>query len=172
MSTATQSAVDRAAATTARYRAAGEAGAADALDGIFAPDVVLHSPITMRTVFRGPGQLLVVLRAAFASIDEIAYYEDLGDAHTRALFYRARVGRQEVEEATLVRLDDEARITEIRLWFRPLPGLTALMRSIGPKLARETSRPRAAIVAGMTGPLVGATRMGDAAAVKLVRPSS
>ncbi|MFA9270707.1 MAG: hypothetical protein ACEQSX_08110, partial [Baekduiaceae bacterium] len=54
-------------------------------------------------------------------------------------------------------VDDEARITGIRLWFRPLPGLTALMRSVGPKLARETSLPRAAIVAGMTGPLVGVT---------------
>lgn len=167
-----QSAVARAAETTSRYREAVEAGDVEDLLTTLAPDVVLHSPITMRTRFRGHDEMRALMRAVFASIDAIHYFEDIGDAATRALFYRARVGRQDVEEATLVRLDRNALIAEIRLWLRPLPGLTAVMGRIGPELAREQSRARAAVVAGLTAPLVAATRAGDALAVSLVRRGS
>ena len=71
-------------------------------------------------------------------IDGINFTDDVGDAHTRALFYTATVRGVEVEEATRVRLDDQARVTEITLWFRPLPGLTALMARARPA-AREAA---------------------------------
>jgi hypothetical protein len=113
-----------------------------------------------------------LLRALFASIENIKYYEDIGDATTRALFYRAHVGSQEIEEATLVRLNAEALITEIRLWFRPLPGLTAAMARLGPALAREHGRGRAVATAALTSPLAAVTRVSDALGVSLVRPNS
>jgi len=108
------------------------------------------------------------MHAVFASIDDISYFEDVGDAHTRALFYTARVGRQTVEEATLVRLDDDALITEVKLWFRPLPGLTAVMGALGPNLVRTRSRRRAIAAKVLTAPLVGLARVGDVVAVKLL----
>lgn len=166
------SAVERAAETTGRYRAAVEAGDIEGFLITLAPDVVLHSPITLRTQFRGHDQARALMRAVLASIQDIRYFEDVGDDTTRALFYRAHVGRQDLEEATLVRLNTDALITEIRLWFRPLPGLTAVMGRLGPELAGDQSRARPALVAGLTAPLVAATRTADALAVALVRPGS
>jgi hypothetical protein len=104
MTASDPSAVERAAETTRRYREAVEAGDVESLVATLAADVVLHSPITLRTEFRGHDDLRALMRAVFSSIEDISYFEDVGDATTRALFYRARVGRQEVEEATLVRL--------------------------------------------------------------------
>lgn len=169
MAVDTDPAVQRAADATRRFREAVEAGDIEAFLATLAPDVVLHSPITAGAVFEGREHVRTLLRAVLASIQDIRYFEDLGDAHTRALFYRARTGTQELEEATLLRLDDDALVTEIRLWFRPLPGLTALMGRLGPELAREHSRAKAALVAGLSAPLVAATRVGDRLAVSLVR---
>ena len=167
--TSTDPALERAAETTRRYRAAVEAGDVEAFLATLAPDVVLRSPITMRTDFHGHDDIRTLMRAVFASIEDIRYHADIGDATQRALFYRAHVGRQPVEEATLVRLDDDALVREITLWFRPLPGLTAVMGRLGPHLARERGRARAALVGGLVAPLVAATRAGDALAVSLVR---
>jgi SnoaL-like domain len=166
------SAVERAAETTRRYRVAVEAGDVEAFVATLAPDVVLRSPITLRTDFRGHDDIRTLMRAVFASIQDIRYHTDVGDAATRALFYRARIGRQPVEEASLLRLGDDALVHEVTLWFRPLPGLTAVMGKLGPYLAGERSRARGALVAGLVAPLVAATRAGDALAVSLVRPAS
>jgi hypothetical protein len=168
--TTTDPAIQRAAETTRRYREAVEVADVEGFLATLSPDVVLHSPITMREQFRGHDELRVLMRAVFASIEDIRYFEDVGDATTRALFYRARVGRQALEEATLVRLDGDGLVTEIRLWFRPMPGLAAVMGKLGPCLARERGRGRARLVAGLTAPLVAATRVGDVLAASLVRP--
>lgn len=143
MTTPDPSTARRAAETTRRYREAVEAADIEGLLATLAPDVVLHSPITMRTQFRGHDEMRGLMRAVFASIEDISYFEDVRDATTRALFYRAHVGRQDVEEATLLRLDGDALITEIRLWFRPLPGLATVMGKLGPLPGpRARARPR------------------------------
>ncbi|HEX8101268.1 MAG TPA: nuclear transport factor 2 family protein [Solirubrobacteraceae bacterium] len=158
-----------AAATTAALRAAAEAGDARAAAATFAPDVVLHSPITASGSFRGVAQVERVLEAVFAVLADIRYSDDVGDARTRALFYTARIGGRVLQEATLVRLDDEARIAELTIFFRPLSGLTALAAALGPRLARRHGRGRAVAVAAMTGPLAFATRAGDGLVVRLAK---
>lgn len=163
---------EQAAATTARWRAAVEAGDPDAWSRTLAPDVVLNSPITAATTFRGVDECRELLREVLQVIDGIAFTDDVGDARTRALFYTATIRGVQVEEATRVRLDDDARVTEITLWFRPLPGLTALMAGLGPRLARRQSRPKAAAAALMTRPLAAMTKSGDRIAVRLVKPDS
>jgi hypothetical protein len=158
----------RAAATTARYRGAVERGDVEGFLATLAPDAVLRSPITMRTDFRGREELRELLGAVFATVQDIAFFEEVGDARTRALFYRARVGAQPLEEATLLRLDEEARITELTLWFRPLPGLTAVMAGLAPRLAGRRSPARGVAAAALTGPLAALTRAGDGIGVRLL----
>lgn len=63
------------------------------------------------------------------------------EAVPRALFYYAHTGNQAIEEAQLLRLDNGGLITEITLFGRPLPGLTAVMADIGPRLLRRQNRP-------------------------------
>src|SRR4051794_1038078 len=122
MAATDQAAADAAAEMTARFRAAVEAGDPDGGAATLASDVVLHSPITDRVAFRGPDEVGELLRLVFATISDIRYFAEVGDARTRTLFYRGRIGAQPLEEATRLELDDRQRIREITLFFRPLPG--------------------------------------------------
>lgn len=143
------------------------------MDGFVAPlasGVVLHSPITATTQFEGVDQVRALMPHVLAVVEDISYTDDIGDAETRALFYTARIRGVDVEEATRVRLDDQARITHITLWFRPMPGLAALMAGLGPRLAATPAKAWA--VRAMTAPLAALTRTGDRVAVKLVRPGA
>lgn len=159
--------VEAAAATTKRFREAGEAGDLDGILATLAPDATLRSPITMTADFRGTDELRRLFEAVFQTISDIDYFEDIGDAETRALFYRGRIGSQPLEETLLVRLDGEARIRELTIFVRPLPGLTAMLDGLGPKLARHQGGGRSAVVAGMTKPLALITRSTDKLGVRL-----
>ena len=142
----------------------------DGFVATLAPDVVLHSPITSSLDFDGVEAVRALMPHVLSVVDEIAYTDDVGDAQTRALFYTARIGAVDVEEATRVRLDDQARITDITIWFRPMPGLAALMARLGPRMADTPAK--AAAVRAMTAPLAAMTRQGDKVAVKLVKPGT
>jgi hypothetical protein len=162
--------VEQAAATTARYRAAAEAGDVEGVLATCAPGARLNSPITTSTGFDGIDEWRSLLPHVFAVVENIRYTDDIGDAHTRALFYTATIGGVDVEEATRLKLDDQARITEATLWFRPLPGLTALTAALAPRLAPTPAKRRA--VRALTAPMAAASRVGDKVAVKLVKPDA
>jgi hypothetical protein len=150
-----------ASATTARFRAAGEARDVEAMLATLSDDVVLHSPITDRVTFDGIDAMRELLRAVFAVIDDIHYSADVGDEHVRALFYTAKVGGQPLEEATRVQLNDRQQISEITIFFRPLPGLAALTSALAPRLARKHGRVRPLVASLLIGPLGLLTRLGD-----------
>jgi hypothetical protein len=161
--------INDAATTTAQWRAAAEARDLARFMETLAPDVVIHSPLTDRTHFQGHDDVRALIRAVFATIHDIRYIHDIGDEHTRALIYTARYGRQHVQEAALLRLDDDALIAEVTLWFRPLPGLTALAATLVPELARAHSRPRALLLRLLATPLAWITCGGDRLGVWLAR---
>jgi hypothetical protein len=162
--------VEQAAATSARWRAAAEAHDVDGVLATFAPNVVMHSPITSSTRFDGIEEIRALLPHVFTVVEDIHYTDDVGDERTRACFYTARIRGVQVEEATRLRLDDDARITEATLWFRPLPGLTALTAALAPLLADTPAKRRA--VKALTAPMAAASRVGDKVAVKLVKPDA
>jgi hypothetical protein len=158
-----------AAATTERLRRALEAGDVYTAIEALAEDVVFHSPITTRTTFRGRQEMAELLDAVHRALDDIRYTDDFGDETTRALFYDARVGGQELHAALHVRLDESAKVSEIHLYMRPLPSLAALTGRIGVELVRPRSRPLAALLGILALPLTLLARLTDAVAVKLVR---
>lgn len=143
------------------------------LDGFMAtlsPDVVLRSPISTKAEFHGHVEMRELMQAVLATIEDIRYYEELGDERARALFYRAHIGSQPVEEACLIGFDAEGKINELTLWIRPMPGLTRLAATLGPRLARQNSRPKAALVAAAARPLAFVTALADGPLVNLVKP--
>jgi hypothetical protein len=155
-------ALEPAAATTARFREAVEAGDVEGVVETLAPEVVVTSPITDRAAFHGREEVRELLGSVFETISDIRYFADVGDARTRALFYRASVHGEPVEEATRVELDADDRITAITLFFRPLPGLATLTAALVPRVARtRRGRLRAAVVRVLLAPLGLATRGGD-----------
>jgi len=148
-------------ATTARFRRAEEAYDIEGVLETLAPDVVVRSPITDRVTFQGRDEVRELLRSVFATIDDISYFADVGDARTRALFYRANVNGEPVEEAARIELDDNEQIREIILFFRPLPGLATLTAALVPRVARKHGRLRSIIARVLLAPLGLATRVGD-----------
>jgi hypothetical protein len=158
--------------TIAAWRRAGEAGDAEAARPLLAWDIEVISPLTERFRFRGPDQVATMLAAAFEVIGDIRFHTQVGADHTWALFYHARVGRQLVEEAQLLRLDADGRIRELTLFGRPLPALTAVMADIGPRLLRRQRRPAMArLVGALTGPMAFMTRFGERRVVPLADPA-
>jgi hypothetical protein len=89
-----------------------------------------------------------------------------------ALFYHARAGREAVEEAQLIRLDDQDRIRELTLFGRPLPALTTVMAGIGPRLLRRQNRPGLArVITAATAPLNAVVRLGERTLLPLADPN-
>ncbi|HEY0814395.1 MAG TPA: nuclear transport factor 2 family protein [Pseudonocardia sp.] len=162
-------------ATIAQWRSAGETGDAQRAIECLAADVQLVSPLTEQFRFRGRAQVGAVLAAGLGAISDIAYHTELHDPAKRtcALFYRARIGSTMLEESQLLRLDPAGLISELTLFVRPLPALTALMSALGPALARQDGRPGLAVgLAAATAPLHAATAMGDRFLVPRAAPRS
>jgi hypothetical protein len=157
-------------ATTASLRAAGEGRDAAAFLQPLSSDVKLRSPISFKAKFEGIDEVAPVVHAIFDVIHDIEYFDDLGTSTTRALFYRARIGDEALEGATLVRLDESAKVVEFTFFVRPLPGLAALTAQLGPRLGAQYSRMRALVVAALTRPIAAVTRAGDGLGVRLVQP--
>jgi hypothetical protein len=157
-------------ATTAKFRAAGERADLATFLTTLDQSVKLRSPISFRAKFDGLDDVAAVLKLVFDIVVDIEYFEDVGTSTTRALFYRARIAGLSVEGAILVRLDERAMVTEMTMFFRPLPGLTALTARLTPRLAAQHGRARAVVVAAMTRPVAALTRAGDALGVRLVWP--
>lgn len=155
---------DSAATTTARYRQAGEAGDVEAVLAVLAPDVVLRSPITDRISFHGHEEMRDLLESVFETMTDIRYFADIGDDRQRALFFRARVGRQPIEECMRAELNEQGLVSEITVAIRPLPGLAALAVALAPKvIARRRGPVVAAIARALIAPLGLLTRLGDRA---------
>jgi hypothetical protein len=154
----------------AAFRTAGERSDLAAFLETLAPSVKLRSPISFRARFEGFDDVAELMREVFDVLQDIEYFEDVGTSTTRALMYRARIAGQAVEGAILVRLDDGARVAEMTMFFRPLPGLTALTARLTPRLTARHGRARSLIVAAMTRPVATLTRAGDALGVRLMQP--
>jgi hypothetical protein len=148
--------------TTRRFREAAQAGDVEGVLATLAEDVVLRSPITDRVTFHGHEEVRELMRTVFATLADIEYFADVGDARTRALFDRAVVSGQPLEQAIRVELDQRAQIAELTIFFRPLPGLVALTAGLGPRLAaRRHGRARELLARALLAPLAAATRAGD-----------
>jgi hypothetical protein len=162
-----------AAAAIARWRSAEERGDVDAAVACLSPDIVLSSPLTDQFRFEGSDQLRDFLTAAFTAVKDVQYHTQTGEGDTYALVYRARVGSQPFEEVQMLRLDDEARITEITLFGRPMPALTSLMHIMGPALARQQGRRGlATLMSVSTIPIHAMVTSGDRGMVAKTRPAA
>lgn len=155
----------------AAYRAAATAQDVDGMLACMRDDVVLKSPITDRFAFSGKRQMRDLLEDVHAVIEDAVYRDDAGDDRTRALTLSARVGRQRIDEAMVVTLDDDGLIARMELYIRPLPGLTALAAALGPRVARRRGRGRALAVRAMIAPLAFMTARGEGAGSKLASPA-
>jgi hypothetical protein len=132
-----------------------------------ADDVVLRSPITGRFPFKGKDMVRALFEVVYETFEDLSYHTVVGG---RVLVGSATVGGEPLEALQLLTFDEDDKITEITLFIRPLPGLTATMAALGPSLARKYGRRTALLLKVMAAPLVAATRFGDRFGVRLALP--
>lgn len=149
------------------YRAAIDAQDPEALAAACAPDLVFHSPITSTIHFEGPAEMANLYRTVLEVYEEQRCIGEFGADDTRLIHLRARIGRQELDEVQILRLNEQGQVREITMYVRPLPGLTLLAAALAPRLARSSWR--SALLAVMLRPLAIATRLGDKTGARLVR---
>ena len=150
-------------------RAAMEARDVAAIVDAFAPDAVLHSPLTSRLDFIGHEQIRALAQVLVEVFEDLRYTDEACDGTTGFLAWSARIGGQEIEGIDQLHLGPDGKIREFTAFFRPLPAAALALRLIGTGLARRKSPARAIVVSSLTRPLAAMTRAGDPIGVRLVR---
>jgi hypothetical protein len=152
-------------------RIAMEARDLDAAVDAFAPDAVIHSPLTAKLTFVGHDQIGAILRIILDDFDEFHYTDELRSGESSVLVATARVAGSEIEMVDHMRHDEHGKIGELTVFFRPLPSIAVAMRVIGTALGRRQSASRAATISALTRPLGVMTGVGDQLGVRLVKPT-
>jgi hypothetical protein len=154
-------------AQTSPLRTAAEAGDLEGMVQACAPDVVLHSPLTFKAKFRGRDEIRELFAAVLEVFEDIRYVEEHAFGDRWVVVVQARVAGRRLEEVQVVRVDDQGRISDLRLYIRGIAALTAVMATVGPRLARRRGRLPALVVAVAARPLAFITRVNDGPGVRL-----
>ena len=123
-----------AARTTATLRAAVEQGDHAAIVGLFREDVVFHSPVKFRP-FEGVATVGALFAVLLRTFEDFRYVGDLtgeveGDADSRVLVFRARVGDKQIHGIDMLQFDDEGRIATFTVMVRPQSAAMALSEAV------------------------------------------
>jgi ketosteroid isomerase-like protein len=105
-----------------------------AIVALFRDDIVFHSPVKFRP-FEGittVGALFAVLLRTF---EDFSYVGNLsgdveGEADSRVLVFRARVGDKQIHGIDMLQFDDEGRITTFTVMVRPQSAAAALSEAV------------------------------------------
>jgi SnoaL-like protein len=140
-------------ATPTPLRVAFEARDHDALVAALAPDVVLWSPI-FDVPFRGIDEASDLFAVVLEVFGPVTYTAEVPAGDRHILAFRTTIGKTELEGVDVLRFDDQGRVKEITVFFRPFRGVAAFLRATGPKLGRRRGgAARAAALAAGAAPL-------------------
>jgi hypothetical protein len=153
------------------FRAAIEARDLDAVIAALAPDVVLQSPI-FEVPFTGTEEARDLFAVLLEQVWPFTYLNEIpGDPHV--LHFTAEIKGTELEGIDLLRFDEQGKIREITVLFRPFPGIAAFLSSTGPKLGRRrVGGGRAALLRVANAPLTFFMRRTAASGPGLLRLKS
>jgi hypothetical protein len=148
--------------TPTPFRAAFEARDHDAILEALAPDIVLQSPI-FEVPFTGIEEASDLFAVLLDVLWPITYLDEIpGDPHV--LHFSAEIKGKNLEGIDLLRFDDEGKVKEITVFFRPFPAVAAFLSESGPKLARRRAGAGRAAALRIAGAPVGAMMRTTAAA--------
>src|SRR3954452_20911646 len=108
----------------AAFRAAVERDDIDAAVGLFADDVVFHSPVVHRPS-GGREPLRAILRAVTTVFEDFRYTASYTGDDGHVLRFSARVGDRELEGVDILR-GSGGMLTELTVMVRPYSAATAL----------------------------------------------
>jgi hypothetical protein len=157
------------AETRRRLRAALEASDHAAVVAVFAPDVVLNSPI-IGTQFEGRHAVADLMAAVIATFRDIRYTAEGEAEGVQFLNFTARVRGRHVEAVDVIRVDDRGLIGDITVLIRPMASLAAVAAALGPHLAR--GRVTSVLVRLFTVPLAALLAAAEPLIPRLIRTRS
>ena len=135
----------------------------------FAPDAVLRSPLTSRFAFSGREQIEAVMGVVIDVFEDLRYTDQLVDGDRAVLVAGARVGGRELEIVDHLRLDEQGKIRELTVFFRPFPSIAVAMRLIATGLGARKGKGMALAMSALTQPLGPLTAVGDRIGAALVK---
>lgn len=116
----------------------------------FAENVIVHSPI-FSVAFDGIDEATEVYAAVFKAVGRIEYlYDEPGEPHV--FIWRTDVDGEPIEGVDMVRHDAAGKVAEVTIFMRPLRGVAAFLEKVGPLMAANRSKPRAALLKVMGPP--------------------
>ena len=115
------------------FRRAAEAKDVELMTEALREDVELHSPILFRG-FEGREIIGQVLAHVAAVLEDLTYVDELHEANTVALRFKARVGDRELEGIDFLELDDDGRVAVLTVFMRPMSALTAFNEQMKQRL--------------------------------------
>ena len=150
------------------FESAAHAHDVDGVIACFANDIVIRSPVTQRIRFAGIEQASELFRCVMNVISDIEFYETIGEGEkSQVIFWRGRVGNHYLEEANLLRLGDDGRITEMTVFMRPIPGLMALATGLAAALATRRHPIRGRLARILLGTVSALYRWGEPSVIAL-----
>jgi SnoaL-like domain len=151
-------------------RRAAEAHDCEAVIALFADDIIIRSPITTLIRFEGIDQARDLFRRVFDIIEDIRFYEMVGDGQTQVIFWQGRIKPHHyLEEANLLRINKDGKISEMTVFMRAVPGLLALAEQLASSFAGRKGRARQFIVRLLLGFVGVLYRRNEALVVKLTQ---
>lgn len=123
-------------ATPHPFRLAAEKKDLEGMTATLREDVVLHSPILFRG-FEGREVVTAVLTHVAATLEDFRYTDELADANTVVLRFKARVGDRELEGIDFLELDEEGHVAELTVFMRPMSALTTFNEQMAARLGVE-----------------------------------
>jgi ketosteroid isomerase-like protein len=149
-------------------RAAMEARDRAAAVEAFAEDAVVRSPFTDNLTFTGHEQLDALIAVILDVLEDLTYTDELHADNAAVLVGHASVDGLRLQFSDHLTLRD-GLISEMTVFFRPLPATTAAMRRFGEGLGQQRSRFRGRMINAIATPLALMARTGDRAGVRLLR---
>ena len=152
------------------FKQAVEARDLDALVRAFAPDAVIRGPNSDAFLVQGHDQIRQLYRANFEAFANVRFTEELRSASgdSAMVMGHMTIDGTEVEIADHMRLDEQGRIRELTVFFRPMPGLAVASRALGAALGRQRSPLLGRLMSILATPLVAQSRSSDRFAARLV----
>jgi hypothetical protein len=158
---------DEARVTVERLRAAMEARDHAAVVSLFAPDIVLNSPI-LRTRFEGVDALSDLYAAIIETFTDYRYTAQMEGDGQQLLAFSGAIRGVKLQGVDFVEVDEEGRITEMTVIIRPLAGVIAFLIALGPPLARRRGRLQALAMRIAGPPLMPIAKLVDWLAPRMV----
>ncbi|MFL5909182.1 MAG: nuclear transport factor 2 family protein [Gaiellaceae bacterium] len=154
------------------FQKAVEARDLDALVEAFTPDAVIHGPNSDAFLVRGRDEIRTLYRANFEAFPEVRFTEELRSASgdSAVLMARMTIDGTDVEIADHMRLDEQGRVRQLTVFFRPMAGLAVASRTMAAALGRQRSPLRGRIMAALATPLVAQSKSSERFAARLVPP--